>query len=284
MTHQLVVDYPVAPDLAIPEKLQTLFLYLTIVAAAAIVVVALRMAVQRRSAVPVLMAIGGFAAILMEPVVTFLGHAVHPKTGQIVMFEMVSRAIPWHIGLGYMAGFGAFYLFLYARFLDGTLTTATVWKATLITAGCYFIGEAYPVQQGLWVYYEYQPLWLWKGTAPVTWNILNSTSMLASLTLMLVALPYLRGIAQLLLIPLAIAGAYMGHMGAGFPMYNVINSTASPWLMELAGVASVLMALTIVWLCSMVLVRESKQIASVEVNGVRHPGRFNETLASGSRL
>jgi hypothetical protein len=255
MANQLIVDFPIAPELVTPATLQSVFLGITIVLAVVVTGIAMSMSMKRRNAAPLLMVIGGLAAILMEPVVTFLGHAVHPKSGQIMMFEAVNRAIPWHIGLGYMAGFGIFYLLLYVKFVAGTLTTRIIWKTTLITALCYFVGEAIPVQQGLWVYYDYQPLWLWHGTAPLTWPILNATCMLTSTTLMFIALPHLKGLAQLLLVPLAIAGAYMGHMGAGFPMYNAMNTSLPAWAIELSGIASVGMALIIIWLCSLVLVQ-----------------------------
>lgn len=255
MPKQILVDFPVAPETVIPATLQNVFLALTVVAALAVTVYALWMSRRRRSAVPLLMVFGGLAAILLEPVVTFLGHAVHPAAGQIRMFETVDRAIPWHIGLGYMAGFGIFYLWLYVRYTAGTLVAAAIWKATLITAFCYLVGEAIPVSNGLWVYYEYQPLQWWKGTAPLTWNILNATCMLTSGTLMLIALPHLKGLAQLLLIPLAVAGAYMGHMGAGFPMYNMMNTALPGWAIQLSGVASVAMALLIVWISALVLTR-----------------------------
>jgi hypothetical protein len=253
MALQMTAGIPVAPELVIPAMLQSVFLWITIVLAVVVTAVAARMSVKRTTVVPLLMVFGGLAAILMEPVVTLLGHAVHPRTGQIVMFETVGRAIPWHIGLGYMAGFGIFYLILYSKFVAGTLTVGTIWKTVLITALCYYLGEAIPVEKGLWAYYEYQPLWVWKGTAPPTWSILNATSMLTSATLMFVAIPHLKGLAQLLLVPLAIAGAYMGHMGAGFPMYNAMNAEVPSWVIELSGVATVGMALLIVWICSLVL-------------------------------
>lgn len=253
MSNQMKVDWPVPPEVVIPATLQSVFLWITIALAAAVTGYALFLSFKQRSAVPILMVIGGLAAILMEPVVTFLGHAVHPKAGQIMMFETVQRAIPWHIGLGYMAGFGIFYLTLLAKQRAGTLSASTIWKITLITAVCYFLGEAIPVSNGLWLYYDHQPLWLWHGTAPLTWNVLNATCMLTSTTLMLIALPHLKGLAQLLLVPLAVAGAYMGHMGAGFPMYNAMNTDLPNWMMELSGAASVAMALVIVWICTLLL-------------------------------
>jgi hypothetical protein len=238
-----------------PAALQHGLLVLTIVLAAAVTVLAAAISFKGRTAIPLLLVVGGFVAILMEPVVTFLGHAVHPAAGQIVMFRTVDRAIPWHIAFAYMAGFGIFNLILYAKLASDALTAKAIWTATLITAACYFFGEAFPVSHGLWAYYDYQPLWLWKGTAPLTWNILNATCMLTSFTLMVVALPHLKGIAQLLLLPLAPAGAYMGHLGAGFPMYNVVNSGAPDWLKEVSGVVTVAMALLIVWICVIVLTR-----------------------------
>jgi hypothetical protein len=121
------------------------------------------------------------------------------------------------------------------------------------------LGEAYPVSNGLWVYYDYQPLRVWNGTAPLTWNWLNACSMLTSTTLMLLALPQLKGMARLLLVPLAASGAYMGHMGAGFPMYNAMNTDWPAWVMELSGIASVLLTFVMVWLSSALLVKQQYQ-------------------------
>jgi hypothetical protein len=241
------------PAATMPLALQLVFLWLTAAAALVVLGWSLLIAVRQRSAAPVLMIVGGFAAILMEPVVTFLGRAIHPAPGQIMLFATVNRAIPWHIALGYTAGFGLFYLLIYNRFVRGELTTGFIWKTVVITAVCYFVGEAYPVSNGLWIYYGHQPLRIWSGTAPLTWNWLNAGCMLTSTTLMLLALPKLRGTALLLLVPLAVAGAYMGHMGAGFPMYNAMNSGLPVWALELSGAASLAMVLVIVWLCSSVL-------------------------------
>jgi hypothetical protein len=254
MTQQIAVNFPVPPDVAIPEPLQTIFVWATACAAAVLIVVAIVMCRRYRSGVPLLLAAAGFAAILLEPIVTFLGHAVHPAPGQIMLFETVTRAIPWHIALGYTAGFGAYYLIFYAKVMSRTVSPAFMWKTTFITALCYFLGEAYPVSHGLWIYYADQPLRIWNATAPLTWNILNACCMLTSATLIFVALPHLKKLAKLLIVPLAPAGAFMGHMGAGFPMYNVMNSGAPHWAIQLSGVASVAMALVIVWICTLVLI------------------------------
>jgi hypothetical protein len=263
MNNTLSVPWPIPPEVAMPEPLQTIFLWLTIVAAVAILVIAGFMSVKRRSAVPVLMALGGFTSIIMESVVTFLGHAVHPPSGQIMLFEAASRAIPWHIALGYMAGFGLFYLTLYPAFVEGRLRSAQIWKTCLITAALYFVGEAYPVSHGLWVYYDYQPMQIWHGTAPLTWNFLNACCMMVSATVIFVALPYLKNLlSQLSILLLAPVGAYMGHMGAGFPMYNAMNSTLPTWAIEISGALSIVLALVLIWLCDVVLQSAQNQRAA----------------------
>lgn len=256
MNNIMSVPYPIPPVTTIPEPLQTILLVGAAGGAIAVALVAIKIGMKRRTAVPLLMVLGGFTSIIMETLVTFLGHAVHPETGQIMLFEMANRAIPWHIALGYCAGFGLFYLTLYPNFVDGKLTSRQIWKTTFITAACYFIGEAYPVSHGLWIYYDYQPMWLWHGTAPLTWNFLNACCMMVSATVIFVALPYLKSLpSQWMILLLAPVGAYMGHMGAGFPMYNAMNSTLPNWAIEVSGALSIFLALVIVWLCSVVLLK-----------------------------
>lgn len=256
MNNTLSVPYPVPPAAAMPEPLQTIFLWVTIVASVVMLLVAARQSLKQRSGVPVLLVFAGFTSIVMETVVTFLGHAIHPVEGQIMMFEAVNRAIPWHIALGYMVGFGLFYLILYPNYLAGKLSSAQIWKVCLSTAVCYFFGEAYFVSNGLWVYYDYQPMRIWHGTAPLTWNFLNTSSMMVSATVMFIALPHLKNaVSQLALLLLAPMGAYMGHMGAGFPMYNAMNTGWPTWVMEISGALSIALALVSIWLCSLVLLR-----------------------------
>jgi hypothetical protein len=253
MGNQIAVNFPVPPDAVMPEPLQFIFLVLTAVAAAVVLAWSFQLAFKYKSPVPVMMAVGGFVAIIMETVVTFLGHAIHPEPGQIQFFKAVNRAIPWHIALGYMAGFGIFYLYMYSKLQRGELGTGTIWKSAIISAVGYFVGEAYFVSNGLWVYYDYQPLHIWKGTAPLTWNWLNTACMFTGFTLMYYMSQYLKGVGSVILPALAASGAYVGHMGAGFPMYNAMNTDWPVWVLELSGVASIAFAVLYIWLSGRVL-------------------------------
>src|SRR5690606_19888571 len=89
--------------------------------------------------------------------------------------------------------------------------------------------------------------------APLTFTILNSCSDVVSATVLYVAFTRLRGIQLLALIPLAAIGTTMAHMGAGLPTYNVMNTDWPVWAIELAGVGSVLLALLVVWMCTVVI-------------------------------
>jgi hypothetical protein len=241
------------PVATMPEPAQTVFLGLTVVMAALVMVAALLMCKRYRSLTPLYLVLGGFAAVAMEPIVTYLGHAIHPQVGSILMFQAVDRAIPWHIGLGYLAVFGAVYLILYPRMAARSLTASFLWKVFLATAAVYLLFEIVPLQHGLWVYYGYQPLRPSPNMAPIAWNFLNAASEIGSATLLYVALTRLRGVGQILLIPLAAVGATMIHVGAGLPMYLALNSALPAWGIQPSAAASVLLACALVWLCTIVI-------------------------------
>ena len=201
------------------------------------------------------MVLSALMSIPMESVVAFLGHIVHPIEGQISLFSAVTRAIPWHMALGYMGGFGVYYLWMYAKITNGTLTTVVFWRGIIVAIVMYWCGEIVPVHAGLWVYYDHQPLWIWHGSSPLTWSFLNTTCMVTGLTLMFLARPYLRGVAQILLVPFGVIGVIMGHVGAGLPMYTAMNTDWPDWVIELSGLLAVAFALLLSWLCGLLLLQ-----------------------------
>ena len=207
----LLVNFPVPPDAAMPEPLQTIMFWLTGTLAAATFAYSLLMSKRQGSALPVLLVIGAGVAILLERIVGFLGHVIHPATGSIEMFSAVNRTIPWHMGFAYIAAFGAVYLVIYARAINGPVNSNYVWGTFAVSVAAYILVEIYPVQAGLWVYYDHQPLWLWRGMAPLTWSFLNSASEIAGIALVYLLLPALVGWRQLLVIVLGPMGALMGH-------------------------------------------------------------------------
>ena len=253
----LLVNFPVPPDAAMPEPLQTIVFWLTAILATAVAVYSLVMVKRHGSLIPALLVIGAAVAIVLEPIVGFLGHVIHPPVGSMEMFTAVDRVIPWHMGFAYIAAFGAMYLVLYSKMTTAAVPPNFVWLACAVSVVIYILLEIYPVSAGLWVYYDNQPLWLWRGMAPLTWSFLNTASEIMGIALVYLLLPVLVGWRQILVIFLAPMGALMGHLGSGWPMYSVMNSSAaqSDLLLQASGLLSVALALLTVWICGTILSR-----------------------------
>ena len=249
-------DYPSAPiDAVMPAATQQVTLWIAIVALTCFVLYAAWKSAQQKSALPLLYFIAGFCTILLEPLVTHMGHAVHPEIGQISLFKTADRAIPWHIALIYSFYFGAVYLFLMPRLIKPDVSSGFIWKAYFTICALAYVIEIVPVHLGLWVYYDKQALWLWKGGMPLFWTFVNAACIFFPMALMKLMYASLTGIKQLLVIPLSVMGANMAHFGAGVPFYNATNSDASSALVELSGLTSVALALLIVHICVCIIVR-----------------------------
>lgn len=260
MVNTLEVNFPVAPAVAMPEPLQTIFFYVTAVGAAAVFIYSLFMSRRYGSAIPTLMVIGSAVAIVLEPLVGFLGHVVHPAEGSMRMFEAYTRVIPWHMGLAYIAAFGAINLVMFPRIAAGAITPRYVWTSCAVSVTAYILIEMYPVQAGLWVYYDNQPLWLWQGMAPLTWSFLNTACEILGPALVAVMFPYLKGPRQLLVVALIPMAALMGHLGAGWPMYTIMNSSAaqSSLLVQGSGIVTVGLALLVMQLARVLLSSQNR--------------------------
>ncbi len=247
------VIIPAPVGAVMPAAAQEIVLWIAIVALGAFLLLGLQQSIKHRSALPLLFFVAGFVTILLEPMCTNFGHAIHPEIGQISLFKTFDRAIPWHIATIYSFYFGGVYLFMFRRIRENGFTRDFVWKSYLSICALAYAIEIVPVHIGLWVYYPPQALWVWSGGMPLFWTFVNAACIFMGLTLIKVFYPLMQGWKQLLVIPLSAMGAIMGHFGAGFPYYHAANSAASPMLVELSGLASVGLAFLIVFLCTRLL-------------------------------
>lgn len=274
-----ISDYPQAPfDAVMPAAAQEIVLGIAIVALGGFFILSLIQALRTKSFLPPLFLVAGFVTILLETLVTHMGHAVHPEIGQISIFKAADRAIPWHIVLIYSFYFGAVYMFMFERIRNGTFTSAFVWKSYFFTCALAYCIEIVPVHIGLWVYYDHQALWLWKGGMPLFWTFVNAGCIYMALTLIKLFYPILKGWKALLVIPLSAMGAQMGHFGAGFPYYNAVNSAAPIWLIELSGLASVGLALLIAFMCSRLLAADTSAMLARVPAPAKQPAAREATV------
>ena len=256
----LQVNYPVAPETVMDPVAQSWAIGIGVVGLVISLIIGGRMSVKYNTVLPLLFPIAGFFCSILEPIVCILGHCVHAVSGQLTLFETNGRPIPLHLSLAYALYFGPVWMALFKRAVDHGLTNNFLWKAYAGTAVFAVLFEILPVQYGLWMYYDRQALWLWKGTVPLFWAFCNPVNMWVSFALILKYRHLLTGVRSLLLIPLTQVGVYMGAMGAGFPYFNAANSTASQAMIELSGIASVLLGLGIVAACNQSLVASSKAL------------------------
>ena len=250
-----------APLVHMPEPLQTIFFWITMVLATLVLLYSLTLARRDKSLIPPLLVVGGFTSILLEALVGYLGHVTHPSLGSITLFSALDRTIPWHIALGYTFGFSIVYLVMYNQAIAGTIRPSLIWKTGFISVLCYYFGEIAGVSTGLWVYFEPAPLWIWKMTAPLTWSFMNSSAELFGAALIVFLLPKLKGARQLLVPVLATMGTMMGHFGTNFVLFNVINSSASRPAMEAAGISTIILSMIMWWI--------SSQLATANVKRAR---------------
>ncbi len=243
--------------LVMPALPQTIALGVGGLAVGVLLIIACRQWRRYRSLVPVLLLPAAACTVALEPIVGVLGHGFHPVIGQVALFTTLGRTIPLHIGLIYTFYYGSMYMLLYPTLRTGVVTRAFVWKLFWITAVGAFVFEIVPLQAGLWVYYEPQALWLWRGGMPIFWVVANAVSLIVPLTLIKAFLPVCTGWRQGLVIPLSPMGAIMGHVGSGFPFYIAANSGGPQWLVEAGGLVSFALALLVVGACARVLSHEA---------------------------
>jgi hypothetical protein len=240
-----------APIVSMPEPLQTIFFWVTLVLAGLVFAYSLKLARRDNSLIPPLLVVGAFTSIILEAMVGYLGHVTHPPLGSIALYSALDRVIPWHIALGYTFGFGIVYLVIYNQAIAGTIRPSLIWKTGFISVLCYYFGEIAGVSTGLWVYFEPAPLWIWKLTAPLTWSFMNSSAELFGGALIAFLLPQLKGARQLMVPLLATMGTLMGHFGTNFVLFNVMNSSAPRAAMEVAGIVTILLSMVMWWIASL---------------------------------
>jgi len=253
--YTIETNYPGPPvDAVLPAGPHEVILWITLAVLAACLLIALKVSLREKTALPVLFLLAGFCTIPLESLVCHLGHAWHPVIGQNTLYTSYGVSVPVYIALIYSFYFGGAYLAMYSR-LQGKqpFTAAWVWKAYFVTCALAYLIEVVPLQLGMWIYYDKQALWLWHGGMPLFWTFVNAACIFGGLTLIRFFMPVLRGWKQILVVLLSPVGVIMVHLGTGFPFYMATNSDASQSMVELGGAVSVALALLMVAACTRVL-------------------------------
>ena len=224
--------------------------------------IAIQLTIKKRSALPLLFLIGALLTLFLEPVVDALGNAVHPPINQYNIVTTNGHAVPWLVLIGYVWYFAALPLLCYQQMQDRTLKPSTVWKTYFGTVIGAALVEQIPLHFGVWVYYGFQPMKL--GYMPMWWIFANAAAVIIPFLLIYMVFPKLTGFRQLLVVLLLPSGAFMGHAGSGWPMYNALGTkteTLTSVIMYGASLLSIGLSLALVWL--MINIAETYTNASI---------------------
>lgn len=208
---------------------------------------------RRRSALPLLFALGGLCAILLEPIADTLGNVQHRPVGQINAFVVDGQPIPWAVVLGYIWYFGLGPVLLTPWAERRAMTPRRWYTAAGLAMLAVTLVEQIPIHYNLWEYYGNQPLVL--GLMPSDMAIANMVSVVVPMMVVYAVWPILTGWRQLLVVPLAPICVVGSHTAAAAPAYMLINanpSTSMVWV-DLAGLVTIAFSILIVWFSAQLL-------------------------------
>lgn len=263
--NSMQVNFPVAPVEVMPAEIQNIALVVGSVGTAMCFALGVRLSLKYKTPLPLFFPIAGFFVTLLEPVICFLGHALHPQIGQITLFETSARPIPVHVALLYTIYYAPMWFILFQRLMTKGLDNRYLWKSFLFLFVFAEAFEFFPIRYGLWSFYGNHAWQLGEAGLPLFFPVVNLIPAYLGFALMLKYRQLLTGYKVILVIPLTQVAAYMAHFGAGFPYYNVLNSTAadSMLMVQLACVASIVLALCFVALINRSLVESAEQLKAL---------------------
>jgi hypothetical protein len=208
---------------------------------------------RNKSPVPLLIIAGGVLANLCEPFVDIVAGCFMPIIGNDRLFELMGRQMPVWLLPAYVATFGVEAMAIYIIMRSGA-RRIVMWLCYLLPVVANIVLELYLLNSSdhLYVYYGNQPLTLFKF--PLWWAFVNVLGFyLVSFVLSLLR-QHLTG-WKLLLIPLATPLLDTASMGfAGLPTAIAVNSDVPDLIIQLAGLATIFLALAAVWATTFVAV------------------------------
>jgi hypothetical protein len=191
-------------------------------------------------------------AVVVAAVVTNLDEGVADHLG-FVWYSDVDQAtlyrsfVPMPVFM--LPAYNVFFAGLFTlvlRFIEGERTRRSFLRTA---AACWVVNlviEIPLLSTGVYTYYgDNQPFSI-EGF-PVYWLVLNATGPLVAATVVYRFRSAFTGLRVLLVIPV-LPMCYAGVMGAaGFPIFNALHSAAPQWLVEGAGLTTVVLGLSFWW-------------------------------------
>ena len=189
------------------------------------------------SPIVLLILLGGFTNLLVEPFPDTIGAAWHPVIGQNTAYELMGRSIPWWVVINYPAYFGALVTANYLAFAKG-VTMRGVWLWFLVPLVLDLAQEEAMMATNLYYYYGQQPLIL-INKFPFWWGPCNAMGAYLIAAVLAFMGPSLRG-WKLLLVPVIMPISYaVAFAIVGLPSIISIHTMNVPVMVSnLAGLSA----------------------------------------------
>ena len=221
------------------------------------VVLAVRWAREHQTLIPVLFLAGGLIAMFNEPIVDHNGLVWFPTDGQWTLYTTMGIPQPIWLAMAYLWFFGGQPMVVW-HLLKRGLPAQKLWTAFGVIVLSDIILEHPGLYADLFLYYGEQPF---KFTRfPLWWGVINATTPIVAASLVYILGKELRGrrvLGMLALVPIVQAAT---NAGAGFPVWNVIN-TRLPWpAVWGAGLVTCGLCAYIIHLCTIAVARYNASV------------------------
>ena len=240
-------------DMRTPATTDAIFSSISVLLAVAAVAYALVLWKRERTAIPVLIVLGGGCAALIEPIVDVNGGCWWPRHGGWVAFHLFGTPVPiWAVAAYFWFVGGQAYLAW--RVLKRYPTRQTIWKLCAAVAFVNFLLETPGLGLHIYKYWGHQPLnpYGW----PLWWAAVNVGLPLVGAMLVYKLEPLLTGWRTLLVVPLIPMGDALANGATAWPAWLTLHSNWPMPLAQVAGIAVFALAALFYWSMSHLLFPE----------------------------
>jgi len=190
-------------------------------ALAVLAVAAAVVCVRHRTALYLLILLGGGVCMFNETTLDIIGACWFPSHGDWRMYTTLGRPVPVWVALAYFAYFGGLTA-VTVYLLQRGLTRRQIWTGLGVIWALNVLLEIPPLYRHLYTYYGEQPLRL--GKFPVVWLVFNSLGSFLAAALIFRFLPLLRGRRMALAVLVPPVSQYAAAW-VGVPYFAAIQSS-----------------------------------------------------------
>jgi hypothetical protein len=203
---------------------------------------------RTRSAVPMLILIGGMLTAIVEPILDHVGAIWYPQIGSTAVFRAFNISLPiWAIA-AYGLYVGALSSLIYRK-MSGGMTARQLW-IIYFSIWVFSLGLELPgLNFGIYRYYGDQPFNIFGF--PLWWAMTNVTIPVLSAAVLNGYQQLLVGARSVLILALLPMIGAAGEAASGWPMWLALNSAVGPEVKLVAGFMTLGMSMLIVYLVSL---------------------------------